>query len=78
MKHFSRKQYRVFITIYIDYHKKKKLAGNPAFFKYRLNSKNWRLPVKTIERWGFKVNAVYISAWDRRSQTTVYSERMVY
>lgn len=65
---FSRKKWRVFIVIYINpYTSIKKINGNPNFFTFRINSKNWKPFPRKITNWGFEVNAVYLSAVNRQT-----------
>jgi len=66
--HFSRKHWRVFIVVYINPHTAvKKITPNHNFFTFRLNSKNWRVIPRKIANWGFDINAVYLSAVNRKT-----------
>lgn len=79
MKIPSRKKYRNFIVVYINPSVKRKLSGSPTFFKFRLNSNNWKSIPKRIQNMGFAINSVMLVSEDRQSgfqqKTSLYSKK---
>jgi hypothetical protein len=72
MQTFSRSRYRVWIRLYVY----PSTWANYKFFKFRLNTKNWRLVMNKVIRWGYKVNAVYREVEERKSGQIIFSERL--
>jgi hypothetical protein len=72
MQHFPRSRYRVWIRLYVN----PRTWANYPFFKFRLNTKNWILIVSKVQRWGYKVNAVYMEVQDRRTYEIIFSQRL--
>lgn len=72
MKTFSRSKYRVWLRLYVS----PKTKAGYSFFKFRLNSKNWKPIEQHVLKMGYKINSIYLEAVNRKTLQVDHSERL--